>query len=1429
MRKLNVKLLLCLLAGLAVFSGGVAVAHHLQYRRIPVALLRQAQRAEDENDLKRAISYLDRYLSFAPDDAEQRARIALILADRKVAVSHKGRENALIALEKALGYDPGRHDLRRLAVPLAIQLRRLEPAAEHLKKLPRDGQTANLWGQWYEAKGRDEEAVTSYRDAVKLDPAQVETHARLARLLRERHKADPDRARALRQEGAREADAVMAALVQKNPRSWQARVARWEYRRDFHLYRGAPGGHSPVVEAAHALLIRDAAADVEAALEIAEGEPDVRLAAAEAAQAEGRLAAAREHLDKARQLHRKDPRVWRAFAGLELAHEARGKRPEERKACRAKALAWLRQGAEELTPPAQFDVLWAHASLLIETGGPTELAEADKAINKIHKIVGTPEGVAAVDFLRGRALAARQQWAEAARLLERSRPLLDGATDMANQIDLLLGRCYVELDEPAMQLAVYQRLAKRNPASAAAKLGMAAAARAMNRIDEALKHYAELSALEAAPPGAWVEYVRLLTLRARQSGRAEHWEAADRALDRAGQQPSLAAEVAVLRAEYHLAKDEPKKARAVLQQARDGNPHRVELWTAMATLAERVRDPDEALRVLDDAERQLKRASDQVEVRLARARHWAERRNDRTAAELKRLEAGLEAFSAKERSRVLNGLAEGHYHAGNYKEARRLWQRLAAQDEYRGDLRLRLVLFNMAMEEGHDDEMVRLLEEIRALEGEGGTFGRHAEARRIVWLVKHNKVEESEKAGLLERADRLVEQVKRARPSWSAPLQTRAAVEVLRGNPEQAIACLKEARALGDRNPLVVRQLVDLLRKQGKLQDADAVLRGLTRDDLVRANLEYQAATLSLMNRNPERAVELALQAVRDDSRDYRDHLWLGQLLASAGPRNARQAEQHLRRAVQLAGAEPDPYVAVVAFLAQEKRAAEAEGFLDLAKTSLKPEQAALVLARCSAQLDKPNDARKHFEAALKARPADAAVLKDYAGFRLQRGEMREAEALLRRMLGGEVKLSDDDAEWGHTRLALLLSAGQDHARFREALLHVGLKLENGAVVKDTRLVRGDTVGMRRCAARVLGTQPQWRCREEAIQRLEELERRQALGADDRFVLAKLYEARRDWPRALEQLSLIANGAEAPPQYLVVYAQALLRQKERGTAEKVLNRIRAAHRAKPNPALELSLVELQARWHEAAGEPDKAEKALRDRIDRPGADPQEVLLLVASYGRQDRFDKALGLLDRIWKCPPEMAGGTSVALLRSAKATDAQRELVVARLTEAMGREPKNAALRTQLGDVMDLLGKYEEAERCYHEALRLEPGNVMALNNLAWLLAQRADRGDEALRQINRAIGAVGPRGELLDTRAMVQLKRGRPAEALADLQDAVRESLTPTRCFHLARAHLEAKDRPAAARELRRAADLGLQAAHLHPVEQVVYRRLVEELIKQ
>jgi predicted Zn-dependent protease len=148
------------------------------------------------------------------------------------------------------------------------------------------------------------------------------------------------------------------------------------------------------------------------------------------------------------------------------------------------------------------------------------------------------------------------------------------------------------------------------------------------------------------------------------------------------------------------------------------------------------------------------------------------------------------------------------------------------------------------------------------------------------------------------------------------------------------------------------------------------------------------------------------------------------------------------------------------------------------------------------------------------------------------------------------------------------------------------------------------------------------------------------------------------------------------------------------------------------------------------------------------------------------------------------------------------------------------------LADLMELQSRFDEVEQLCRRVLADEPANLVALNNLAWLLAQRGGKAEEGLTLITRAIEKYGPRPELLDTRAVVNMALGKCDASLTDLQQVIREAPTPARYFHLSRAYHQTHNQSSARAALRRADELGLTQQQLHPSEWELYQRVVVEL---
>jgi len=378
------------------------------------------------------------------------------------------------------------------------------------------------------------------------------------------------------------------------------------------------------------------------------------------------------------------------------------------------------------------------------------------------------------------------------------------------------------------------------------------------------------------------------------------------------------------------------------------------------------------------------------------------------------------------------------------------------------------------------------------------------------------------------------------------------------------------------------------------------------------------------------------------------------------------------------------------------------------------------------------------------------------------------------------------------------------------------------------------SVEIRRARARVLATQPQKQFRIKAAQLLESL---QPSDADDWYVLALLYDA--DNAEAKEAVLLKQlvglDDRVVKPSFLIQYGQFLIRQAKSDKAklaevEPIVERLEKLEKDRGQSKGAFGTVELRARLLEARGEGDKALEMLREYVNRRGARPEEVLMLASSLGRQKRYGEALDLCDKekIWeKCPPQVAGGMCMGLLHGMTNRDEKRNRVEGWLKDAIAKNPKLVVLKMQLADLYDLSGDYVGAQKQYREVLADEPANVVALNNLAWLLSDKTGQGPEALKYAEAAVNGMGRRADLLDTRGLVQLNLGNNEAALADFTEASNDSPTGTRLFHLARAQYKARDRDAAMRTLRKArTDFGLEPASLHPTEQEVCQTLMNEL---
>jgi tetratricopeptide (TPR) repeat protein len=1072
-KHVNFRLLTILLAALVLGSGIAFLLHSWQMRRHARILMAQASQAETEGQLDRAAVCLQRYLVFAPQDNAARARYGEMT--EQLAVSDHERWRAVAAYERVLYREPSRQDIRRRLALLALRLGWYTEARQHLEVLLRDrpgqGDLEAALGRCQEEAGDYPRAAVSYQSAIRDAPEQVETYVRLAYLLQ--YRLDQH------ENGRR----VFDALVRSNSQSAEAYWTRAVHR----ISHGS---------------LTEATGDMDRACELAPDDPRIRLTAAELAQRRGRLDEARRHLRHGLERSPQSVALHLALAALEL----RCGRTSE-------ALDRLRKGLQAL--PEQADLLHLLAETLIESG---DERAAEEAIARLRR-PGAPPCLA--HYLDGRLQMKRRQWAQAIGTLEEVASSPNSAAALTSRAHLALSSCHEQMGDGERQLAALRKAVALDGSSAPARMALAAALRQGGRVEETLEQYRQVVQLPQAPDQSWALLGRLLVQRNRSlPPKKRTWAEVERVLERAAHLPALELPLVTLRAEMLAERGQAEQAQTLLEQSAAAHPDSAELVTALAELARRGGQVEHSARILAEYRKKVsgtvsKSVPDTFFAEIALCTQREPRRARQTLRQLEKERDRL----PEERGRLLGQMAATYLQLGEPTEARRLCRLLAGRTP--ADLPSRLALLDLSLQIGDETLLAGMVADIRRLEGEEGTWWRYGEATRLLMGARRGNGHRRDEA----RA--LVADILRRRPDWSRGAVLEAYLRELDGEPAPAADAYLRAFRGGERRPEVVERLVRLLSEQGRLDETDEVIRGFQQQATPTAEMARLGAEAALCQHNADRAQELAVRAVSEDSNDYARLIWLGQVLGLAG--RPSEAEDVLRRAVQLRGDLAETWIALVTHLARTEQVREAEDVREDMRGRLPADQAPLASAVCAEVLGELQNAESNYRQALKRRPADGFALRRAAQFHLRLNRAAEAETLLRRMLAADAEVSAADQTWSRRQLALLLAFRTD-ADYRQAL----------ALLEDNPRRQEEAVLDRRARLLVQATHAEER--HATLRLLAAASKIQPFTNEELFYLVQLYEADNDLDAAHERMLDLLGLDRNNPEYLAHHIDRLLRR-----------------------------------------------------------------------------------------------------------------------------------------------------------------------------------------------------------------------------------------------------------------------------------------------
>jgi tetratricopeptide (TPR) repeat protein len=170
-------------------------------------------------------------------------------------------------------------------------------------------------------------------------------------------------------------------------------------------------------------------------------------------------------------------------------------------------------------------------------------------------------------------------------------------------------------------------------------------------------------------------------------------------------------------------------------------------------------------------------------------------------------------------------------------------------------------------------------------------------------------------------------------------------------------------------------------------------------------------------------------------------------------------------------------------------------------------------------------------------------------------------------------------------------------------------------------------------------------------------------------------------------------------------------------------------------------------------------------------------------------------------------------------------------LRRVLNRDADSAVAMFRLALLLQSTGRPAEAAPLYQRVLELQPHNLVAINNLAWILCEEQKRPQEAIDLAQRGLEKAPDYVDLIDTRGMAFYRLGQYDKAAKDFDRCVR--LYPSGApaivssyFHLGRCLSALGEKVKAIEQLNKALELNKELGGLAGVEITEAHRLLEQL---
>ena len=1391
-RYFNWKLAIVLVVALVVLAAAAISLRQWHKSTRAEQALPAGEQAYEAGRWEEAASHLGRYLVVNSNDV----RVLLMYADAQLNQRPLSASNVMqaeTAYRAILRLEPDNVEAVERLVELYAQMKGslgdAELVASRYLEQQNDPNVRRLLARVMIWDGRFSEAAAELDRVIEEYPDQVDAYEQLA-LIAEGRPGDVNQPSSF----------WLGQAVAQNPNSALAYAAR----ANAHWRRGDPN---------------QALADLDRAEKQDLTDSDVRLRVARELMNLDQLDRAREHLKVLQSQRPTEFAVWRISAQLAL----RAASPEEMEEVADGGLAAL--GAD------RWDFLPLAAELFIRSG---QHERAKDCLAQMRQKDLLPAHVAYLEGMlaerEGRLRDAIRHWREAISL-----KFPDPLGEPSPVPHVLVASAYTRLGDLQSAINELREAVADYPSDLPSRLTLARLLVDARNWPAALEQARQVKELDPNHPEARMlemqSLARLLAvadpnLAEVKQGRRD-LESRLKDLEAMGEDPS---QIELLRAQLAVAEGRFAEAESLLRRLEAEGDQKVAAALLRAQLQREQGKEDEAIATLRDAVDQFPAAVEPVR-RLAFLLDRLGRRQESQTV----VRDAMDRVEDRQARKELGLLLADLYRRWEQDDQLHDWLTTLAE-QFPEDIRCRrqLLMLDRVIED--QDRAQKIVDQIKSLEGEDGWQWRYEQAK--VWYMAERAVPEEQRDALqserFSRITKLLEQNLLTNENDQASRMLLAATCEKAGATRLALNAYREALARSPYSVQVLTQVVGALYRANELEEAGRVLReaqqrGLDGPELQRLQLQVQLP-VHLQRGEFTSASGILRDFISRDAENVPANLTLA--LLQMRQDKFEEASALLK---DLRAKNPDnlSVVATCIQLALERdNRAEAVRIADDTVERLGDASAYLLRGRVHGTLGDPNKALSDYALAIATDPERADLRVTRAEFYRSLGRMEEAVADARKA----ITQAQDNPTIQHRAILLLLTSTQrswveeGRAALDKALsTHPNdpqLRFLHARVQAGTGTAPG-LEEARRTLREVTDEHPGLADAWEFLGNME-LQRGQPDRAADIAMRGLTY---RPDSKALLLLKARAERQQSPllavptlrglveqyPEDIEILIQLVLAYIEAERPQRAIELLRArVPQLQDEDARYRCELALATALYEA-GQRQEAKQLFEAAMEARPDDAAPVLAQADLLSKDGRWAELNQLVEG-WRAahPDDIEALTSIGRVLANKPDRQSRETAENLLRVTLIHDPNALPALMVLGMLMQREERHEEAAERNERILELDPNNLVALNNLAWVRCENQDRPQDALRLADRGVRVNPNYADLLDTRGVIHHRLGNLEKAAADLTRCLElmgadDPASAQAHFHLARVYLEMGRRNDALNELKQALEFHEQAAEV------------------